>query len=249
MVSHFGDEVVDLAVVVSKGERPAEHGPYGILVGNEDFQFTPVVIDDPKVTGAQILAAANVRQPVEHLVFQVLSNGRLEEIGPEETTDLRSSGAERFLVFRSDRSYRINLDDRAFDWGARHISGASLKTLAGVDLHDFDVWEVVVGGEDVLIDNKEYSDLDKPGVERFATKRSSATIIVNARQKVAHARQLSYWDLAELAFPGAQPTPGTVYTIDYDRGPHANPEGSVVEGQHVKIKEGMTFYVAVSDKS
>jgi hypothetical protein len=249
MVSHFGDEVVDLAAVITRGERPPEHGPYGILIGNENFQFTPIVIADPVVTGAQILSAAGVHQPVEHLLFQVLADGRLEEINPEETTDLRSSGAERFLVFRSDKTYRINLDDRAFDWGARFISGAALKTLAGVDLSDFDVWEIVVGGKDQLIGNKEFSDLGKPGVERFATKRFSATIIVNARPKEVHRRQLSYWDVVELAFPGSQPAPGTVYTIDYDRGPHANPEGSLVEGQHVKVKEGMTFYVAVSDKS
>ncbi|MFJ2385821.1 multiubiquitin domain-containing protein [Pseudomonas koreensis] len=63
----------------------------------------------------------------------------------------------------------------------RFISGAALKTLAAVDLSDFDVWEFVVGGKDELIGNKEFSDLDKHGVERFATKRFSATIIVNAR--------------------------------------------------------------------
>jgi len=245
----FEDCVEDVEAVLAAGHKPREHGPYGVLVGDETLHFKPVVITDPVPTGAQILAAAGIRQPVEHLLFQVLTDGQLEEIRPEEVTDLRTAGAERFLVFRNDRSFRIHLDDRAIDWGAQYISGATLKALAGVDVEDFDVWQLVVGGADTLIGNKEYADLDKPGVERFATKPFSVTIVVNARQRAVTKRRISYWEVVKLAFPDAQPDPLKVYTVNYDHGPHQNPEGWLVEGQIVKVKEGMTFYVTFTDKS
>ena len=103
------------------------HDIYRILVAREDLQFTPASLADPVPTGAQILAVAGIHQPTEHLLFQMLASGLLEEIRPEETTDLRLAGKEKFLVFRSDRAFRFQLDDRAFDWGASRISGATLK--------------------------------------------------------------------------------------------------------------------------
>ena len=59
----------------------------------------------------------------------------------------------------------------------------------------------------------------------------------------------AYWDIVKLAFPEAVPAPNTVYSITYARGPDSNPEGSVVESQQVLVKNGMTFYVTVTDKS
>ncbi|PBK51311.1 hypothetical protein C6380_05145 [Pseudomonas syringae pv. actinidiae] len=242
-------EAEDVSAAVQAGRPVRDHGPYSVLIGDEALRFVGAVINDPVVTGSQILALARIRNAVEHQVFQILVTGRLEEISPDESVDLRAAGAEKFIVFESDSSYRMLVNDQSLEWGARQISGATLKTLAGVDVNDFDVWEVIVGGKDNLIGNKEFVDLTKPGVERFATKRFEAHIVVNAKPKIVHARSLSYRDLVELAFPGSPHPANTVYTIDYDNGPHESPEGSVVDGQHVHVKEGMEFYVIVSDQS
>lgn len=42
----------------------------------------------------------------------MLTNGLLEELRPDETTDVRTAGIEKFLVFKSDRSFRLELDGR-----------------------------------------------------------------------------------------------------------------------------------------
>lgn len=249
MATDTAVDVVDLSHVISHGEVPRDHGPYSVLIGNESLQFAPTVIDDPLITGAQILAYVGVHNALEHQVFQVLSTGRLEGISPDERVDLRTAGVEKFVVFKSDSSYRCVVDDQTLEWGARQISGATLKTLVGADLHGFDMWEIIVGGKDNLIGNKDFVDLTKPGVERFVTKRFEAHIVVNAKPKLVHSRTLSYQDLVELAFPGSPHPANTVYGIEYDHGPHETPEGSVVDGQIVRVKEGMEFYVVVSDQS
>lgn len=249
MRGEFEEGVEDVGAALAAGRAPREHGPYGVLIGNDRLEFRPAIIPDPTPTGAQVLAAAGIVDPVEHLVFQMLTDGHLEDLRPDETTDLRSSGVERFVVFRSDRSFRALIDDRTFDWGGARITGATIKRLAGVKAHTHDVWQVIPAGEDRFVADRDFADLAASGVERFITKPILVRIIVNARPREVHKREIGYWEVVKLAFPDAVPAENTVYTINYARGPHENLEGSMVAGQHVRVKDGMTFYVTVTDKS
>lgn len=225
------------------------HEPYEIQIGDQSLQFVPKIVHDPVVTGSQILTAAGACPASEFLVFQVLRDGALEVVRPEETVDLRSAGSDKFIVFRSDRSFRFFLDERAFDWGASHISGATIKRLAEVKGEHTDVWLDAAGGHDRLIDDKELVDLASPGTERFVTRKISIAIKVNSRHRDVDHRVLSYWEVVKLAYPEAVPSDQIIYSIDYASGPHQNPNGSMVEGQTVLIKEGMKFYVTPTDKS
>lgn len=249
MSKQFEDGVEDVYAAVSAGRPVREHGPFGIQIGDQSMQFVPKVVDDPVVTGSQILAAAGARPPSDFLVFQVMRDGALETIRPEETVDLRNAGAEKFLVFRSDRSFRFFLDERAFDWGASYISGGTIKRLAGVPDETTDVWLDVAGGSDRMIGNKEMVDLAQPGTERFVTRPIQITIKVNSRDRVVDHRVLTYWEVVKLGYPDAVPSDQIIYSIDYASGPHQNPSGSLVEGQTVTVKEGMKFYVTPTDKS
>lgn len=164
------NSVEDIQEVLRAGRPVREHGPYKVEIGNERLEYHTAVIDDPVPTGLQILEAAHARPADEHLVFQVLSSGLLEELRPDETADLRTKGIEKFLVFRNDRSFRFELDGRMFEWGGTHISGLTLKKLAGVDPKAYGVWlEVRGAGEDRPIGDKDLMDLSEPGVERFFT--------------------------------------------------------------------------------
>lgn len=169
-------EVFDLQESVSKGLPVRDHGPYRVLFGNEELEYHPAVIDDPVPTGRQLLEAAGVRPVIDFEVFQVLNNGMLEQLRQDETTDLRSSGVEKFLIFRSDASFRFLLDDREFEWGSKFITGLTLKKLAGVDLVTYGVWQEARGaGEDRELNDTELVDLSKAGVERFFTGLKATT--------------------------------------------------------------------------
>ncbi len=162
-------EAEDLEACAKEGRKPQATGPYRILIGNDRLEFVPYRIDDPIVTGRQLLDLAKCRPADEHILFQLLHNGLLEEIRLEETTDLRERGIEKFLVFRSDRSFRFLLDGRQFEWGGAFITGLTLKKLAEVDPATYGVWLVVRGSEDKKIGNNELVDLSEPGVEKFFT--------------------------------------------------------------------------------
>lgn len=73
-------------------------------------------------------------------------------------------------------------------------------------------------------------------------------IIVNAKPKSWNEDTISYLQVVDLAFPPPH-TPTEVFTVQYSRGPEANRQGTLVEGQTVKVKSGMVFDVTRTDKS
>lgn len=163
------EDIEDVQEALRVGRAIRSHGPYRIQIGDERLEFRSIVIDDPVPTGRQILEVAGVHPVLEYLVLQVLNNGLLEELRPDETTDLCTRGVEKFLVFLNDRSFRFELDGRKFEWGAPRISGLTLKKLAGVNLATYGVWLEVQRGDDRSIGDAELFDLSAPGVERFFT--------------------------------------------------------------------------------
>jgi hypothetical protein len=132
-------------------------------------------IKDPVVTGRQLLDLAGRRPADEFIVLQFLSDGLLEDVRLDETTDLREPGVERFLTFKSDRIFRFILDDREFNWGAPRITGTTLKKLAEVDASAFEVWQEIRGAEDRKIADREEANLDEKGIERFFTAKKTTT--------------------------------------------------------------------------
>ncbi len=74
-------------------------------------------------------------------------------------------------------------------------------------------------------------------------------IIVNGQQKRVKAKSLTFAELVALAFNPIPVGENILFTITYENGPHANPEGTLMPGGVVKIKEGMIFNVTATDKS
>ena len=80
-------------------------------------------------------------------------------------------------------------------------------------------------------------------------KPKTYTIIVNGREKEVESEELSWRELALLAFPNGQFGEPIEYNITYSKGPKENREGTLVEGQTVTIKNRMNFHVKRTDRS
>ncbi len=159
----------DILACIRDGRKPRSHGPYEVMIGDQDLNFVGTIIDDPVPTGRQIIEAVGDREAEDHLVFQVLRNGELEELNLEETTDLREAEVEKFLIFKSAASYRFDIDGKRLEWGHKVISGRVLKRLAGVDPVKFGVWLEVSGDDDRPIADNDLVSLDEEGLEHFFT--------------------------------------------------------------------------------
>lgn len=77
----------------------------------------------------------------------------------------------------------------------------------------------------------------------------SYTIYVNGRPKVVTMRELSFSDVVALAFNPVPTGPNVMFTVTYSRGEGNKPEGSLIAGESVKVKDGMIFNVTQTDKS
>ena len=75
----------------------------------------------------------------------------------------------------------------------------------------------------------------------------SFTIIVNGRQRTITDHKLSYIEAVHLAYPGEQPSEMVSFTVTYSN-PHGK-DGSLVEGQEVKVHDGMILNVRKTDRS
>jgi len=85
--------------------------------------------------------------------------------------------------------------------------------------------------------------------EKDDHRAKEVTIIVNARPKVVTTKEISFEQLVKLAFTTPPTGANIVFTITYRKGHGNKPEGTLVEGSSIKVKEGMVFNVTATDKS
>lgn len=214
-----------------------------------DLQFRPLLLDDPKPTGRQVILAAGLKPADEYIVLQWLKDGDLEELRLDEETDLRERGVERFIIVESDRSYRLELDGERQEWPARFINGLTLKRLAGKDPASVMVFLDRQDTPDREVDDDEVVDLAEDGVEkfRFPAAQKEVEIFVNKKRvKITRGKHTGY-EIKEAAIQQ-----GINIKIDFilsleDRPNHTR---IIDDAEKVTVKAGQKYSaVADDDKS
>lgn len=239
------DLIEDIEECARSGRMPREGARYKIMIGDEQFDYQPAILDDPCPTGRQILDSAKLRPAEEFILLQMLFDGMLEELRHDETTDLRAKGVERFLYFRNDRSFRLQLDGRIFEWGAALISGATLKKLAEVDAATHSVYLEAKKVGDKLIDDNELVDLSNAGVERFYTRQETYEIevMVNEWPVKLVGRKHNGLEIKQAAIKqGIQIKPD--FLLSRERGPGRTE--LIGNDQIIKVRPGDKF-IAIAD--
>lgn len=236
-------DVEDVSTAMREGRAVGAAAAYRIEVANDTLEFRSVPLTDPVPLGRQILAAAGVNPEDGYSLFAILATGDFEDLRLDESFDLRERGAERFVMFRTDREFKLTLEDDELQWGKPVISGAVLYKLAKA-AEDEEIYLDMRGGEDRLIERTELIDLTAPGVERFIKVRKlTYEIIVNTRPKTVPGARVTFQQVVELAYPGPH-DPNVTFSMTYRNAaskPHAGElgPGGVV---HVK-KKGTIFNV------
>lgn len=141
---------------------------FRVRIGEDESFDELIVLEDPVPTGRQIIQKANRSPIIEHQLLLLTNDGQIEEIGLEETVDLRERGAERFFIFRTDRLFQFVIDDRRFSWGSENIKEATLRFLVGAG-SEYSVWQERRRQDDLLIAPGTSACLTAKGVEVFFT--------------------------------------------------------------------------------
>lgn len=86
-------------------------------------------------------------------------------------------------------------------------------------------------------------------MENHEPKHEKFNIIVNGQEKVVMTETVTFAEIVALAFPTPPVGANILFTISYEDGPPANPQGALQEGGTVQVKNGMIFNVTATDKS
>jgi hypothetical protein len=155
-----------------------------IAIAGLSLAFRQVTILDKILTGRHLAQAAGLESAQDAVVLEVLANGELEDIRPDEQVDLGESTG-KFVIVQSDRSFRFTIDADRFDWPARVISGGQLRKLGHLPA-DREIYLELPGPVERLIDEHELVDLGAPGVEMFKTRKRSWKLNVQGVVLVVH---------------------------------------------------------------
>lgn len=82
-----------------------------------------------------------------------------------------------------------------------------------------------------------------------AEKMKSVTIIVEATAHEWPKEEISYAEVVTLEVPDYAQHPEITYSVRYKRGHGNKPEGILVPGALVRVKEGMIFSVSETGQS
>ncbi|MGN6526941.1 MAG: multiubiquitin domain-containing protein [Burkholderiaceae bacterium] len=217
------------------------------VIHDEQCAAQPAVVPGAEPTGADVLASAGRPINPDQLILQLLAAGGMEEIRLDERVNLALGN--KFVLGVGDRLFRFTINGKQYEWPFRLISGSLVLELAGGGQeHRI---ELTREGVKSRIAPDELVDLSHSGVEQFKTLMSvGMTIIVNMTEVIVHEHELSYGQLAHLAYPQDPPADHSdiVYTITVSY--HEGPTVPVVRGgKPVHVQKGMVCNVRKTTRS
>lgn len=74
-------------------------------------------------------------------------------------------------------------------------------------------------------------------------------ILVNSRDKVWTEKKISFDEVLILAFDVISTDQNVSYSVTYKKGDNSKPEGIMVKGDEVKVKDGMRFNATQTNRS
>ena len=92
-------------------------------------------------------------------------------------------------------------------------------------------------------ENVQRDQVERPGDDK------QFDVVVNGRPKTVPSDDLTFNEVVELAFDPVPTGPYIMFAVTYRNGGGRPPEGSLVQGEGVKVKEGTVFNVTATDKS
>ena len=202
---------------------------------------------DQYKTGAELKQLAGI--PLDTELFLSISKPYQDElIENEKQVNLARPETEYFFV---KKKLQFFINDKPFTWYKQYIRGAQIRELGNIPVEDDIFLDIKEGWQDDQILDDEVVDLARPGKEKFFSKPrpTEFTIIVNARPHTWKEAHISFEQLVVLAFGSYDNNPNKGYTVTYSRGWEPKPEGTMIKGSIVRVKNKMIFDVTATDKS
>ena len=145
----------------------------------------------------------------------------------------------------------LSINDKRYEWHQEYITGKEIRILGNIPADDEIFLAIKKPWKDEPIPNEKEVNLARPEVEHFYSKDKHFKIVllVNLEEKLWAEKTITFEQVIVLAYGTYDNNEDKGYTVTYDRGPHQNPEGTLVKGERVFVKDKMIFNVKQTGKS
>jgi hypothetical protein len=86
-------------------------------------------------------------------------------------------------------------------------------------------------------------------VETPEARQHDYEIFVNTRPHRVESDIVSYTEVVDIAFPGHPVNPNIYFEVTYKGAAGPKHDGSLLDGESVKVKDGTRFHVTQTDRS
>lgn len=214
-------------------------------VNNKRFESS-----ESKITGKDLLEIAKLT-PVEdyELLYRINEDG-YTPIQLDEQVDLKTVGIEGFRA-KPYRKLTIKIDNEEFEVHSCFMTPKEIMSLAGINPDRFFIIEHRPNGLEVTYkdDTEHKIAITKKSCFVSCKLEEIQCIIVNAREKSWNEDTISFEDIVKLQYGEVSNNLSVIYTINYKRGVSSKPEGSMVRGESISVKNKMIFNVSQTNKS
>lgn len=145
----------------------------------------------------------------------------------------------------------FTLNEKRYEWHKEYITGAELRKLGNIPAEDEIFLAIKKPWKDEPIPDSKEVNLARPEVEHFYSKDKhfKVVLMVNLEAKPWTEKTITFEQVVVLAYGSYNNNADKGYTVTYDKGPHQNPEGTMVKGERVFVKDKMIFNVYPTGQS
>jgi len=219
---------------------------YTVKINKERFESSKA-----KITGQELLTIANLLPAEDYELLYRINEKGYEPIGLDEEIDLKKVGIEGFKA-QPYKSIVIKIDSKDYEVDKCFMTPKDILALAGLNSDRFSLNEVRPNGDEITYKD----DLE----HKIAITRKSCftsckinvkieCVIVNAREKPWSKDTISFDEVVVLQYGSITHNSRIIYTVNYAKGVPSKPEGSMVKGDVISVKNKMIFNVTQTNKS
>ncbi|PWK68265.1 multiubiquitin [Mucilaginibacter oryzae] len=210
-----------------------------IFINGKNFETHEVYF-----TGQQLKELAGI-SPGTELYLSLRRPYEDELISDDQLVDISRPEMEYFYT---KKTLKFIINGHAFNWDKPYISPEEIRSYGKVD-PELDLFNIQM--PDQPLANRGRIDLEQLKSAEFISKKRefNQTLIINGRSKPWKEDLISFDQVIIIAFGKIDQSMTRAYTVTYSRGVESKPEGIMVKGNEIRVKDKMIFNVTATDKS
>lgn len=219
---------------------------YFFKINNRRFDSS-----ESKLTGNELLTIADLTPVEEYELLYKINEKGFTPIQLDEVMDLKTAGIEGFKA-RPYNKLLIEVNGKQYEIEECFMTPTEIMEIASIYSDRNYLKGIRKGGTEVTYKD----DVD----HKIAITKNSCFIsceieeliecvIVNSKPKDWSKDKISFKDVVILAYGKISPDPNVIYTINYINGVPSKPEGSMLKGDVISVKNKMIFNVTETNKS